>query len=79
MVTNKLLVGIVIFFIKLYQVLLSPILGKNCRFTPTCSQYAIETLKSEGFFKGMYLSAKRILKCHPFHPGGVDKPPKKGM
>lgn len=79
MVTNKLLAGILIFFIKLYQLLLSPFLGRNCRFAPTCSEYAIEVLRGEGFFRGTYLAVKRIMKCHPFHPGGVDKPPKKGM
>lgn len=77
MITNKLLAGILIFIIRTYQILLSPLIGKNCRFTPTCSEYAIEVLRNHGFFKGIYLTFKRILKCHPFHSGGVDKPPKK--
>nr|WP_330389037.1 membrane protein insertion efficiency factor YidD [Tepidibacter thalassicus] len=58
--------------IKFYQKYISPIKGKTCRFYPTCSQYAIEALKKYGFFKGSYLSIKRILKCHPFHEGGYD-------
>ena len=63
--------------IKLYQFLLSPLLGQNCRFHPTCSQYAIEALNEHGPLKGGYLSIRRILKCHPFNEGGVDPVPKK--
>ena len=65
-----------IFIIRLYQICLSPYLGKNCRFLPTCSEYAIQAIESHGIFKGIYLSSKRILKCHPFHDGGVDEVPK---
>ncbi len=46
--------------------------GPTCRFYPTCSQYSIEAFKKYGFVKGMYLTIRRILKCHPFHPGGYD-------
>ena len=59
-------------FIKGYQIFLSPILGKNCRFEPSCSCYTHEAIEKFGFLKGAYLSTKRILKCHPFHPGGYD-------
>jgi putative membrane protein insertion efficiency factor len=61
-----------IFLIKGYQKFLSPLLGKNCRFYPTCSQYAIKALEKYGLFKGSFLAVKRILKCNPFHPGGYD-------
>ena len=51
--------------IKGYKFLLSPLLGNSCRYLPTCSEYSIEALKNYGFFKGMYVSIKRILSCHP--------------
>ena len=57
---------ILIFIIKIYQYLISPLLGSRCRFLPTCSEYFIEGLNTQGFFKGFYLGIKRILKCHPF-------------
>ena len=62
----------VIKVIRIYQLVLSPTLGGNCRFQPTCSQYAIDALNEHGIFKGVFLSVKRIAKCHPFHPGGFD-------
>ena len=63
--------------IKFYQLFISPFLGANCRFNPTCSQYSYDALKEYGFFKGFILSAKRIGKCHPRHDGGFDPVPKK--
>lgn len=63
--------------IRLYQLWLSPLLGQNCRFHPTCSYYAIEALKTHGILMGSWLSIKRILKCHPLHSGGVDFVPEK--
>ena len=67
-----------IFLIKGYQKFISPLLGDNCRFYPTCSAYAIEALRVHGALKGSYLAIRRILKCHPFHKGGIDPvPPKK--
>ena len=62
----------VIKVIRIYQLVLSPTLGGNCRFQPTCSQYAIDAVNEHGIFKGVFLSLKRIAKCHPFHPGGFD-------
>lgn len=59
----------------MYQVGLSPILGASCRFYPTCSEYADEAVRRYGCMKGSLLAVKRILKCHPFHPGGVDPVP----
>ena len=69
---------IAILFIRLYQILISPLLPPTCRFTPTCSSYSLEAFQQHGFFKGFYLTVRRILKCHPFHSGGYDPvPPKK--
>ncbi len=66
---------IALFLIRIYQLLLSPLLGRNCRFTPTCSVYTSEAIKKHGFLKGIFLGGKRLAKCHPFHPGGVDHVP----
>ena len=56
---------ILIKFIKGYRFLISPLLGHSCRYLPTCSEYSIEALKTYGFFKGLFMSMKRILSCHP--------------
>ncbi|HEX6429156.1 MAG TPA: membrane protein insertion efficiency factor YidD [Niastella sp.] len=61
--------------IKLYQWIISPILGPKCRFTPTCSQYAIEALKKHGVFKGLWLTIKRLGRCHPWGGHGYDPVP----
>ena len=61
--------------IRGYQRFISPLLGPKCRFHPTCSHYGYECLRLHGAFKGSYLTARRILRCHPFHPGGYDPPP----
>ena len=66
---------LVIGLIRLYQLLLSPLLGANCRFEPTCSTYASEAIKRFGILKGGYLSLRRLIKCHPFHEGGCDPVP----
>ena len=58
--------------IKVYKFLLSPLLGDNCRYFPTCSDYSIESLQKHGLFKGLLLSFKRILSCHPWGKGGFD-------
>ncbi len=63
------------FLIRAYQICISPLLGKNCRFTPTCSAYALEAIQKYGPGKGLFLSIKRILKCNPFHEGGYDPVP----
>ena len=69
---------ILIQLIKCYKFLISPLLGQSCRYLPTCSEYSIEALKTHGFFKGLFLSIKRILSCHPWGQGGFD-PVKKEM
>ena len=58
--------------IRCYKFLLSPLIGNSCRFFPSCSDYSIESLKTFGFFKGLYFSLKRILSCHPWSDGGFD-------
>ena len=70
-------VYLLIKLIKIYKFLISPLLGNSCRYFPTCSEYSIETLKSYGLFKGLYLSLKRILSCHPWGNGGFDPVKKK--
>ncbi len=64
-----------ILFIKIYQKLISPLFPNKCRFIPSCSHYAIEAINKYGVFKGSILAVKRILKCHPFNPGGYDPVP----
>ena len=62
----------IILFIRIYQFFLSPIIGQNCRYLPTCSEYSIEALKEYGLLKGLFLSIKRIVSCHPFGNSGFD-------
>lgn len=64
--------GVLIILIKLYQKFISPLKKPTCRFYPTCSQYAVEAVDKYGALKGSWLALKRLLKCHPFHPGGYD-------
>ena len=66
---------IVIKALKLYQLLISPLIGQCCRFYPTCSNYMIEAVEAHGVCRGTWLGVKRLLKCHPFHPGGLDPVP----
>ena len=74
----NILTYILIKLIKCYKFLISPLFGQSCRYLPTCSEYSIEALKTHGFFKGLFLSTKRILSCHPWGQGGFD-PVKKEM
>jgi putative membrane protein insertion efficiency factor len=62
-------------FIRAYQYFLSPFLGQNCRFHPSCSDYAFQSFYRYGSIKGTILTLKRVLKCHPLHPGGFDPVP----
>ena len=66
---------ILILLIRGYKRWISPLLVPSCRFYPTCSNYAIEALEKYGAIKGSWLAAKRIARCHPFHPGGIDNVP----
>jgi len=66
---------VLITLIRLYQVALSPFIGNQCRFTPTCSHYAREAVEKHGALKGSWLALRRIGRCHPLHPGGHDPVP----
>jgi putative membrane protein insertion efficiency factor len=61
--------------IRLYRALLSPLLPKVCRFHPSCSAYAMQALEEHGPLRGLYLAARRLMRCHPFNPGGLDPVP----
>ncbi|MCC2972659.1 membrane protein insertion efficiency factor YidD [Massilia sp. IC2-476] len=63
---------LLVWFLRSYQLLLSPLLGQKCRFYPTCSNYAIEALRVHGAARGSLLAARRVCRCHPWNPGGVD-------
>ncbi|HLO83080.1 MAG TPA: membrane protein insertion efficiency factor YidD [Chitinophagaceae bacterium] len=64
-----------ILLVKIYQWVISPMLGPKCRYTPTCSEYTIQALKKHGLFKGGWLSVKRISSCHPWGGSGYDPVP----
>jgi len=61
--------------IRGYQVIVSPLLPPSCRFTPSCSQYALEAVNRHGALRGGWLAVRRLARCHPFHPGGFDPVP----
>lgn len=71
-VTNDFISKLLIYLVGFYRKYISPLKGPTCRFYPTCSQYSMQALKKYGAIKGTYLTIRRILKCHPFHPGGYD-------
>jgi len=66
---------LVLLLIRGYQLIVSPVLGPACRFYPSCSQYALLAINQYGVVKGAYLAFRRLLRCHPFHPGGIDPVP----
>ncbi len=68
---------IIILIIKTYQITLSPLIGSNCRFHPTCSEYTIQAVNEHGVYRGLILGVKRISKCHPFGDKGYDPVPDK--
>ena len=72
---NRIVTLPIIVFVKLYQLFLSPIIGQNCRYLPTCSEYTIECLKQFGLIKGIFLSIRRVSKCHPWGSHGYDPIP----
>ena len=74
---NKVIIFPLVLLIRGYQLIVSPMLGSNCRFMPTCSEYAMESLKTYGLIKGAFLTVKRIGKCHPWGGHGYDPIPTK--
>jgi putative membrane protein insertion efficiency factor len=69
---------ILIALVRGYQLFISPAIGSRCRFHPSCSQYSIEALRTHGALMGSWLTLRRLLRCHPLHPGGFDPVPSKG-
>jgi putative membrane protein insertion efficiency factor len=67
----------IIAMVKGYQWLISPLLGNNCRYYPTCSSYMIQAIERFGVLKGVWMGLKRLGRCHPFHEGGIDPVPEK--
>lgn len=72
---NQILSKGIIIILRFYQIIFSPMLGNRCRFYPSCSHYAQEALQNHGVVRGFVLTLKRLLSCHPFHPGGFDPVP----
>ncbi|HUW27128.1 MAG TPA: membrane protein insertion efficiency factor YidD [Sulfuriferula sp.] len=66
---------LLIYLVKVYQYAISPMMGTHCRFTPTCSQYAVEAITKYGAARGFWLSMRRLSRCHPRNPGGYDPVP----
>ncbi len=72
---RKILTAPVILLIQAYRYLLSPLIGSHCRYTPSCSQYALDAVQTHGIAKGLWLAVKRVGSCHPWHAGGYDPVP----
>ncbi len=72
---DQALARLLILLVRGYQLIISPLLGPRCRFTPSCSCYAIDALRLHGPWRGVWLAARRIGRCHPLHPGGHDPVP----
>ena len=68
---------LLIALVRAYSYCISPLLGPSCRFHPTCSSYAIEAIETHGALQGGYYAIRRILRCHPLHPGGLDPVPER--
>lgn len=70
--------GAAVGFIRVYQKLVSPLMGNNCRYQPTCSSYTAEAIASYGFVRGGWMGLRRLGRCHPWHEGGYDPVPPRG-
>lgn len=68
---------LLLILLRAYKLCISPFLGQNCRFYPSCSDYAAQAIGTHGALRGSALAARRLCKCHPWHPGGVDPVPEK--
>lgn len=75
--TGQKMQSILILLIRVYQTILSPVIGNHCRFYPSCSSYALEALEKHGFARGLWLSLRRVSRCHPWHEGGFDPVPER--
>lgn len=73
-VPSKLAVAGLVGLIRIYQLSVSPLLGPSCRFEPSCSQYMIDALRRYGLLRGAWKGLRRVLRCHPWNPGGYDPP-----
>ncbi|MEO6811626.1 MAG: membrane protein insertion efficiency factor YidD [Isosphaeraceae bacterium] len=71
---GRLAVNLLVATIRLYQITISPLFGSACRFEPSCSRYMIESLRKYGLIRGAWKGVCRVLRCHPWHPGGYDPP-----
>ncbi len=76
-IINSITVNFFILIINFYKIFISPLLGIKCRYLPTCSEYTVLSLKRHGLYKGVYLSFKRIISCHPLGGKGFDPVPEK--
>ncbi len=72
---TDILTRIAISLVKFYKIFISPLFPPSCRFYPSCSEYSIQAFSKYGFIKGLWLSIKRIIRCNPFNPGGIDEVP----
>ena len=68
-------IAVLVLVIRSYQLVISPLLGATCRFSPSCSDYFIDAARRHGALRGSWLGARRLLRCHPLHPGGLDPVP----
>lgn len=68
---------VMLLFIALYRYTISPLLGRHCRFEPSCSEYAADAIREHGAARGSYLGMSRMCRCHPWHPGGFDPVPRR--
>ncbi|MDK2821121.1 MAG: uncharacterized protein PWP31_1086 [Clostridia bacterium] len=72
MEATQVIKNLVLKLIRIYQKYISPLLGSRCRFYPSCSQYTYEAIEKYGLIRGLFKAIKRIVRCHPWHPGGYD-------